>query len=190
MRLTTALKQLTAILLLALLLFNWCGYRLVTAIMSQKATLHLEKKIDRAQYEDSDLIELRIPLEVPYQLNQSDFERSYGEVEVNGRVYTHVKRRVEAGQLILLCLPNEHREQIEGAAQDFYKNTNGLDHLPGDKQGKAVQKYNSGDYDDRLPEWNLSQPGQLLTSFPKTSADALPQVVLLVPAQPPETVTL
>lgn len=184
------MKRLAAILLLALLLFNWCGYRLLTAIQSQIASSRLETRIDQEYYSIQDLVELRIPLEVPYQLNQADFERSYGEVEVDGRVYVHVKRKIENGHLILLCLPNENKEQIEKAGKDYFKGTNGLDQRAPEKSGKTHKQFSTGDYDDRLAQWDIAtqlysrqiNQGHLSTNLPLTTIPVL--------VQPPESVTL
>ena len=180
------MKKLTAILLLGLLLFNWCGYRLATAIMSQRASARLEARIDQKAYSESELVEVSIPLSVPYQLNQPEFERSYGEVEVDGRVYTHVMRKIENGHLILLCLPDEHREKIEKAGNDFYKNANGLDQIPGEKSGKSINKFNAGDFDDRLEQWDLSVLIISNNVNLQLSSSDLPQVELPVLVQPPD----
>jgi len=59
-------KRITAILLSALLFFNWYGYRFITDYAQYKASIQLEKELDNNNYDASQLIELRIPLNLPY----------------------------------------------------------------------------------------------------------------------------
>jgi len=108
-------KKLAAISLICLLAFNWYGFRIVTAILSDNADQQLETRLDNLQYDESQLIELRIPLNVPYQTSQSEFERHYGEMEVNGVFYTYVKSKVENGELVLKCIPNDSKKEIRKA---------------------------------------------------------------------------
>lgn len=180
------MRKVFAILLLSLLLFNWCGYRLVTSILSVQSSSTMEAMIDSEAYDESELVEVRVSLRVPYQLNQPDFERFYGEVEVDGRYYTYVKRKIENGQLVLLCLPNSHKEKIQAAGQDYYKNTNGLDHLPGEKKSNTVQKNTMGDFDDRLLHWDMNQLQVSVSLTAPACKEALSIVFFAVPVQPPE----
>ncbi len=58
------LKQITAILLIVILLFNIGGYKFVFTYVEQKATQTLDKKIDAHQYNEAELIEFQIPLQM------------------------------------------------------------------------------------------------------------------------------
>jgi hypothetical protein len=109
-----------------MLLFNWCGYRWVMNVMQDRADLRLEAKLDRNDYDESELIEIRVPVNMPYQTDWASFERYDGEVEVNGIHYKYVKRKVENGQLVLKCIPNKAKQALETAKTDFFKGTNNL----------------------------------------------------------------
>ena len=54
------LKKIAAILLLLLLAFNWYGYRIVIALMQQKADRRLEARIDNSDYDESQLVEISV----------------------------------------------------------------------------------------------------------------------------------
>jgi hypothetical protein len=71
-------KKLAAICLLALLLFNVAGYRVLFSLLEQKATTRLENKIDAGNYSESQLVEIKIPLSMPYY-SDKDYESVYGE---------------------------------------------------------------------------------------------------------------
>lgn len=153
------MKKLAAILLLTLLAFNWYGYRLLSTWLEQHATQAIEEKLDKHQYAESDLIEFRIPLELPYQMNWKDFERYNGEVEINGIHYKYVKRKVEAGNLVVLCIPNDTKSKLRTSRDDFFKLVNDLQQAPRGKQGEPVHQHHfkglSTEYWQSIAEWKL-----------------------------------
>lgn len=145
-------------MLIALLLFNWLGYKLVVNYLQQQADHYLELRIDANDYDDSQLIEVRVALNMPYQAVNSSFERHYGEIEISGQYYTYVKRRIEDGFLVLKCIPNHQKEDIQNAAGKFFKTTNGFDKengkstAPFAKLGKALP----ADFDNDKQFFQLS----------------------------------
>jgi hypothetical protein len=120
------LKKIASILLLGILLFNWCGYRWVINIVQQQADTKLEASLDRNEYDESQLIEIKVPLSMPYQTDWAGFERYDGEIEVNGVHYKYVKRKVQDGQLVLKCIANQTKQRLESAKDDIFKTTNDL----------------------------------------------------------------
>ena len=179
------MKQTAAILILALLLFNWCGYRFVTSLMALRAEQEQEARIDEGQYEESELFEVRIDLEIPYQLNQSDFERHYGEVEVDGRYYSYVKRKIENGQLVLLCIPNEKKTDVKAAGQDYYSKTNGLQFPKSDKAASTAKKLMSADFDDRLFSIHIGNDNSSIHNKNISGAEPLASVYIAQAGKPP-----
>jgi hypothetical protein len=124
--LDTALRKTAAILLLTILLFNWVGYRFFSDFLQHRADLQLEARIDKNDYENDRLVEIRIPLNLPYQANWQSFERFDGEIDVDGVHYKYVKRKIYNDSLILLCLPNEDKQNIEKAKGDYFKIVNDI----------------------------------------------------------------
>lgn len=122
------MKSITAILLIALLFFNWYGYRIITGYVQKQADRQLAVHLDNHSYNEAELIELKVELKVPYQKQDADFERHYGEIEIDGKSYTYVKRKVENGFLILKCIPNHQRDKLKTANADFLKMIVGLSH--------------------------------------------------------------
>ncbi len=117
------LKQVFAILLILILLFNIGGYNLVFKYIEQKATQRLEKKIDAHQYSEAELIEFKIPLQMPYY-NDIKYESCYGEIEVNGEHYRYVKRKVSNNTLYVLCLPHIQKNNIIALKSNLIKSLN------------------------------------------------------------------
>jgi hypothetical protein len=182
------LKKVAAILLIALLFFNWYGYRIVITIMSLSADRQLEAQIDNNNYDESELIELRVPLNVPYQNDNATFQRYYGEIEVNGKYYTYVKRKVEDGYLVLKCISNNSKAKIKAVSNDFFKMANGLaQDQPGKKQNTANFAKNFwSEYDDRETNFDIDIHSSLFKNFFPENAASLSDVCLSTPSQPPE----
>lgn len=121
------LRKVTCILLAGLLLFNSVGYRFLLDYLQYQADARLETNIDLEQYQDSELMELRIPLNLAYQPLNTAFERHYGEIEFEGRHYNYVKRKIENGLLVLKCIPNHQKDRIKNTAGILFKTVNGID---------------------------------------------------------------
>lgn len=158
--------------------------------MAMGADRQLEARLDNNDYDESDLIEVRVPLNVPYLNDNADFERHYGEVEVNGRLYTYVKKKLENGYLVLKCIPNDSKEKIKAVSNDFFKMTNGL--TP-DQQGKKQSNNNFAknfwsEYDDRESDFRIDIHTELINKFFPDNTATLSTVCLSTPAQPPEPV--
>lgn len=173
-----------------LLFFNWYGYRLFTDLMQNKASDRLEAKLDKDQYDPNQLIEIRIPINLPYHNDWDQFERFKGEIELNGIHYSYVKRKVEKGELVLLCLPNSEKQMLSSARDQFFKLVNDLQQ-PSD--GKKTDKGNANtfknvltDYDRDNHEWSLTSPLRLSCIASCAYRDDAQNHFHGSPEQPPE----
>jgi len=183
------LKKIAAILLLGMLLFNWCGYRWVLNWMEQKADNQLVAKLDRHDYNESQLIEIRIPLNLPYLTTQADFERCDGQVEVNGQQYNYVKRKIDNGQLVLKCIPNESRQQLQSARDNLFKLVNDVQQdRPAKKStNTSAAKSITGDYDNQQPlAFAATHHAATQQQYAVYTAPALSHLLTSTPEQPPE----
>ena len=131
------MKKIAAILLLCVMLFNLVGYRWVFSAIENNATARLEQKISVGDYSEAQLVEIQIPLNMPYY-SDKEYENVYGETDWNGNHYRYVKRKVSGNTLYLLCLPNTEKNNIVKAKDEFSKSVNDT---PANKQG-AQQKNN------------------------------------------------
>ena len=92
----------------------------------------LEKLFDNDLYDESQLVELKVALNLPYQTNRPVYERVDGEIEFDGILYKYVKRKVANDTLYVMCLPNIQKMHLEKSKIDFFKMANDLqkDNLP------------------------------------------------------------
>ena len=186
----TALKQIATILLLGLLFFNWFGYRIVSDCLQQQADTKLEAKLDNNDYDESQLIELRVPINLPYHNDWKAFERYNGEIEIEGVHYKYVKRKVEKGELVLLCLPNSQKQLLQSARDNFFKLVNDLQQ---NNSGKKSDTGNSSsfksqfsDYQQEKNNWAVALLSDSQINYPVADIPLLPSYFSSSPEQPPE----
>ena len=188
------MKKITAIFLIVIFLFNIGGYRLWFYFEQQRSDKHIEVLLDNEQYNEAELITIKMPLSLPYQSDTRDFERVNGEINFNGKIYKYVKRKIEKGELVLLCLPDKNKMQLEKAREDFFKNTNDLAQTDQSKKSdnsKSISLKNKvSEYDDHLFSFVINSlnniPGKLgiyqvenLLSSPHISPEQPPDVVYI-----------
>lgn len=129
--------------------------------MERKADLALETKIDNSDYDETNLIEIRVPLNAPYVSgNSTEFERFDGEVELEGVHYKYVKRKIINGELILLCLPNENKTRFQNSRVDFFKLVNDLN------QSQNKSKDNSSSFKSFVTEYKQENNSWTINSLP------------------------
>ena len=168
------------------MVFNLAGYRWMFSVIENNATANLEQKIFSGQYSNEQLIEIRIPLNMPYY-SDKDYENIYGETEWNGEHYRYVKRKVSDNTLYLLCLPDKEKSSIVKVKNEFTKAVNDI---PANKQG-SQQKNNfikllTAEF--RINETAVNENSFSIASisFISKNTDAKDLFIPLTEAQPPE----
>lgn len=182
------MKKTAAILLMLTLLFNLCGYRMVLNKLQQKADSKLEVKLDNSDYDESQLVEIRLQMNMPYQERYTEFERHYGEIEIEGKSYTYVKRKIEGDVLILKCIANQSKEQFKNIKNDLAKANSSadMDHSGKNSQQKSFAKNLLGEYDDQCMIRQLISANNLSTAIFRDVTFAIPAGVANVLHQPPK----
>ncbi len=186
------MKKLSAILLIALFLFNLFGYRILFNYEQQQSDMRFEASLDKQDYNDADLVTIKVPLSLPYVNNQQNFERVDGEITVNGKILKYVKRKISDGNLILLCLPDHNKMRIESAKDEFFKYANDLVQ---NNQSKKSGNSKSPVFKNLLSEYNLNTSDYAsavcnmlhIYTFPLQSK-LLPSSHCNLPEKPPEII--
>ncbi|MEO5995749.1 MAG: hypothetical protein ABIN89_03510 [Chitinophagaceae bacterium] len=181
------IKKIASIFFLSVFLFNWFGYRLLSIVLEDRANSALVAELDKDQYDDSALITIKLPSNLPYYTNSKHYERMDGELEINGMHYNYVKCRIYKDTVEYLCIPNQIRTRLSNARDEFYKLVNDLQHPTQNKKtgdtcnsiksllSEYYQETNSWAFDAFLPEQsvnnsynclNLSKPAVLPQELP------------------------
>jgi hypothetical protein len=167
------------------LAFNLCGYRFVLSFLQQKADTRLESRIDNNEYDEAQLVEMRVKLDLPYQSRFTSFERHYGEITIDGKEYTYVKRKIEGDVLVLKCIANESKQLLSKTADNLAKANSGQDQENNGKKQATALKAFSGDFDDKNQFCNLAIAAMLNRVQSVSYAASLADVLILTPHQPP-----
>jgi len=180
------LKKIAAILLLSLMVFNLAGYRWLFSAIEKNATANLEQKISAGKYSDEQLVEIRIPLNMPYY-SDKDYEEVYGETDFNGEHYQYVKRKVSDNTLYLLCLPNKEKTSLIKVKNEFTKAVNDV---PGNNEGSQQKsgfiKLLTAEFRVNETAFDINNYSISSLSFVSRNADAKDLFIPLTDAQPPE----
>jgi hypothetical protein len=190
MYIANVLKKLAAILLSALFTFNLFGYRILFYIAQQQSDNNIERVLDRDQYDEKDLVTIKIPMSVSYQVEQRDFERVDGEVTLNGRIYKFVKRKVCDGNLVLLCLPDQTKMHLQSAKDELFKYSIDLQNSGSKKtdNSKSIAGKNFSDYNQHTTSYQVSFENTVKTSEFSKEYALLSSALHSSPEQPPELI--
>lgn len=183
------MRIFASIFFLSILLFNWFGYRVVMDYVQQKADAHFEQKIDNNDYDASALIEVRAPVSLPYQTDWKEFERVSGEITINGMHYKYVERKLEGGEMIYKCIPDEGKARLVNARENFFKLVNDLQTQQPEKSGKQPApsyKTFSFEYCEQFANWSLNALNALQAPFNQTFSSKTLSAHLLTAEHPPE----
>ena len=180
------MKKSAAIILLALFGFNLFGYKLLINLLEQQASISLQHRLDLDQYDNNNLVEIKVPVSLPYLSNWTDFEKYQGETVINGIHYKYVKRRLVNDTLILLCVRNETKDQLKSAQSDYFKQVNDLQGN-NKKSGERDHQTKSPLNDYLIKELiSLNQYDFTFTTHHSPYNKQLSFAVHLVNEQPPE----
>ena len=182
------MRQLSAILFLAILLFNFYGYSLVIDCMQNRQSAILESKLDKQQYNDDELISIKTPLNLPYYTSSPTYERAYGSLEVNGTVYEYVKRRVNHDTLELLCLPNKAKTNFRSVKNEFVKFATDATSSQQDKKSN-VFKISFPDFYQDIDVYALNEAQKTSTKYFFFNTAFLQADYSLKGEQPPELIS-
>ena len=170
------------------MVFNIAGYRFVFNSLEDQVTADLEKRISAGEYSDDQLIEIRVPLNMPYY-SDKDYEYIYGETDWNGEHYRFVKRKITNNTLYLLCLPNKEKTNIAKVKNDFTKS---LSDTPTEKQSShqknSFLKLISSDYNVTRIYSAENFISRINSSFLHNNVDAKDIFDPKTEAHPPEIV--
>ncbi len=111
----------------------------------------LNRTIDLGQYTDDDLLEVKLPLNVPYYSSNISYERYYGDIELDGRFLNYVMRKVVNDTVYLLCMANREKSDLNASGSNFLLDVLGLDVAAKNKNTAehGQEKKSSGtDFDD------------------------------------------
>lgn len=120
------MKRILSIALLIVFLFNVGGYYIVFLGLIKRADSELIKRLDANLYSQEETIELKIPLTLPYPIQEEDFKRVDGKFELNGEIYKLVKHKMEKDTVYIVCIKDQQSKKLTKAMAEYANTTSDL----------------------------------------------------------------
>lgn len=172
-------------MLIGVHLFNLAGYTLLFDYFIHQSNKQLIQQLDNNEYNDNELIAIKVALHTPYLSNWSDYERVDGEVEVNGVYYSYVKRKVHNDTLYLLCLPNRNKTQLNAARIEYASKAQDA---PANAKDPGTLKKNpaGNEYQQPTTQFYVALPAMLTAQNHEYPAPTVIQSFISGPFHPPQ----
>ena len=180
------LKKTIAILLLAVYLFNLAGYSLVFNYFISLAEQQFVTQLDDNKYDDAQLVEISLPLHLPYLQNSNGFERVDGSVEKDGIDYSYVKRRILNDTLYIMCLPNQQRTQLIQEKSRYAGDVNDFASTKKEKESTAKKAAPSTEYNNAIVQYRCQLPFAAASQQNKHVKSFLPATAPGTAEHPPQ----
>ncbi len=175
-------------MLAGILFFNWFGYRLLTSFLQDRANVSLKLQLDNNKYDESQLISIKIPANLPYYTNSKNYDRVDGQISINGKPYNYVKRRLFNDSLEYLCIASEEKTRLSHARDEFFKLINDLQHPQNKKQGNNSigVKNLLAEYCQQFVSYRFAFENKVPLKHYSFYKKALLKPLLSSPGQPPD----
>lgn len=152
--------------------------------LQHRSGTKLTSRIDRNDFDESELVELKVPLDMPYTTTWSEYERLEGEITIDGQHHNFVKRKMVGDTLYLLCIPNTQKDKLASSEKAYSKKVNDFE---GSEKNETAKKENIQlQYLDDVQEYSIAYidaTNNTPTSFINTIT---PQFYLDNPGKPPQ----
>jgi len=115
------MKRVAILIILIVFLLNAVGFYGILLGLQFKFASEVNKQLDEDQYTTSDAITFRVPMAIPYSIEEQDFHRVTGEFEHQGEVYRLVKQKLYKDTLYIVCVKDTKSKKINQALADYVK---------------------------------------------------------------------
>ena len=112
--------------MLFLILFNSGGYSLFFQYMLNRSDNKIIDRINNNHYRNSDLVEVKIPVNLPTMQDWTEYEVISGQVQFKNNRYNYAKIRMTRDTLYLLVIPNHDRTKLINANIIYAKQVNDI----------------------------------------------------------------
>jgi len=115
------LKRFFSIVLIIIVLLNTMGYYVIFVGLQYKHDAAIIKKLDTDHYDAFQTVTLKLPISVPYRIDDENFTRVNGVIEHNGEHYRLVKQKYANDTLTVICIRDVERKKINEDMADYVK---------------------------------------------------------------------
>ena len=184
-----SVKRILSIVLVVVFLFNVIGYYGIYVAMLSQARTALDEKIDNDQYKADQTVTIKVPLALPYPVQQDEYQRVQGDFEHQGEFYKLVKQKYSNDTLYVVCIKNVEEKKAAKIFSDLAK-------LSTDQSSSATNNQNAKTIVNIIKDYNPvveqiqfapRQAIELSISFTFFSTNILSQDITVF-SPPPESI--
>lgn len=128
-------------MMISAILFNAGGYELFFQYLIYRSDNRIFNKINHSDYRTSDFIEVKVPVNLPSQAAQEDWDSYHelsGQIEFRNTKYDYAEIKFTRDTLYLHVIPNTERNKLVKADDMYGKRMNDI---PGDNSKKPVDSW-------------------------------------------------
>lgn len=174
--------------MLAVLVFNMGGYMLLFQYSIHESDQFANEQISKGFYKPDELVEIKIPVRMPYVQEQRQYENISGQIQLRGNCYNYVALKMTRDTMYVKCVPNYTKTKL---VNDNVINAKEVSDSPLAKKNHTPPVKKSGidnEYNCTIALFNLAVPARALHipfiyAEPKTL-----NVYLSALGQPPDLV--
>ena len=107
-------------------LFNLGGYSLFFQYMINRSDYSIIDRINNNHYQHSDLVEVKVPVDMPTQQDWDTYQVVSGQVEVKDVSYDYAEIKITRDTLYLRVVPNHDRTKLINANNTYAKLANDI----------------------------------------------------------------
>ncbi|HEX5171421.1 MAG TPA: hypothetical protein VFW11_19725 [Cyclobacteriaceae bacterium] len=164
------MKRVSSLFLLFVFLFGLIGYYGAFWVLSEKAHLELNKRLDENRYDEEETVTIKFPLNLAYPINATQYERVDGSFEYQGEFYKLVKQKLENDTLYVVYIKDQEKKHLQTFFADITKASH--DQPVNSSAFKLICSY-SNDFESTL-SLRINPRLFLLSSFNNSATDENP----------------
>jgi len=112
--------------MLLVILFNLGGFEIFFQYMINRSDTKIIDRINHNRYRNSELMEVKIPVNLPTLQDWPEYEELSGQVQFKNNKYNYAEIRMTRDTLFLLVIPNHDRTKLIDANIIYAKQVNDI----------------------------------------------------------------
>jgi hypothetical protein len=106
------LKRFFAIILLSIHLFSIGGYALLFQYYIHQSDVQMVKQIFENKIDDTKLVEIKIPVNMPTVQDWNDYEVIEGQIQLKDAFYNYVRLKMTRDTMFFICIANTTKTRL------------------------------------------------------------------------------
>jgi hypothetical protein len=172
--------------MLFVILFNLGGYSLFFQYMIDHSDNKIINLINNNRYHNSDLVEVKIPVNLPTLQNWTEFENISGQVQFKNNKYNYAQIKMTKDTLYLLVIPNHDRTKLVNANIIYAKQVNDIPINKKSHNSSLKKSISESEYHYVTLNYKINIPDNNTKCYREYALLNIIKPSLGVPGQPPE----